>query len=223
MLNRTLIEPDRIKALERYRIMDSFPDPAFERLTNMAAQLFDAPAAIISLVGSDRVWFKSHWGTRTREVCRAGSFCSHTILGADVLVVPDAREDPRFAGNSMVKIDGGYRFYAGAPLRSLDRYHLGALCVLDTKPRKRWTEVQSRILADLAAITVDEMELRRRIIGRQAAKPDVQLQPFGRPVGLSMARAATRSGSLKHDDPMPVEVGRAMERFTFDRELESVA
>jgi GAF domain-containing protein len=222
MLSRTLIEPDRIKALERYRLMDSFPDPAFERLTNMAAQLFDAPAAIISLVGSDRVWFKSHWGTRTREVCRAGSFCSHAILGADVLVVPDARNDARFAGNSMV-VDHGYRFYAGAPLRSLDRYHLGALCVLDTRPRKRWTEFQSRILADLAAITVDEMELRRRIRGRQAAKLDVQLQRFGRPEGLPIARAATRSGSLKHDDPMQMEVGRAIERFMFDRELESIA
>jgi GAF domain-containing protein len=222
MLSRTLIEPDRIKALERYRLMDSFPDPAFERLTNMAAQLFDAPAAIISLVGSDRVWFKSHWGTRTREVCRAGSFCSHAILGADVLVVPDARNDARFAGNSMV-VDHGYRFYAGAPLRSLDRYHLGALCVLDTRPRKGWTEFQSRILADLAAITVDEMELRRRIRGRQAAKLDVQLQRFGRPEGLPIARAATRSGSLKHDDPMQMEVGRAIERFMFDRELESIA
>jgi GAF domain-containing protein len=222
MLSRTLIEPDRIKALERYRLMDSFPDPAFERLTNMAAQLFDAPAAIISLVGSDRVWFKSHWGTRTREVCRAGSFCSHAILGADVLVVPDARNDARFAGNSMV-VDHGYRFYAGAPLRSLDRYHLGALCVLDTRPRKGWTEFQSRILADLAAITVDETELRRRIRGRQAAKLDVQLQRFGRPEGLPIARAATRSGSLKHDDPMQMEVGRAIERFMFDRELESIA
>jgi GAF domain-containing protein len=222
MLSRTLIEPDRIKALERYRLMDSFPDPAFERLTNMAAQLFDAPAAIISLVGSDRVGFKSHWGTRTREVCRAGSFCSHAILGADVLVVPDARNDARFAGNSMV-VDHGYRFYAGAPLRSLDRYHLGALCVLDTRPRKGWTEFQSRILADLAAITVDEMELRRRIRGRQAAKLDVQLQRFGRPEGLPIARAATRSGSLKHDDPMQMEVGRAIERFMFDRELESIA
>jgi GAF domain-containing protein len=202
--------------------MDSFPDPAFERLTNMAAQLFDAPAAIISLVGSDRVWFKSHWGTRTREVCRAGSFCSHAILEADVLVVPDARDDARFAGNSMVA-DGGYRFYAGAPLRSLDRYHLGALCVLDTKPRKGWTEFQSRILADLAAIAVDEMELRRRIVGRQAAKLDIQLQRFGQPMGVPIARAATRSGSLKHHAPLSIDMGPAIERSTFDRELESIA
>jgi GAF domain-containing protein len=176
-----LIEPDRIKALQRYYIMDSFPDPAFERLTDMAAQLFEMPTAVISLVDSDRVWFKSHLGTKTKEVPRTQSFCAQAILGAEVLVVPDAREDSRFADMPMVKAEGGYRFYAGAPLRSLDRYHLGALCVLDTKPRKDWTKFQSRILA----------ELRRMTMGRRKVS---EAHPKGleRPTTLRLAWAGSQ-------------------------------
>ncbi len=190
MLSRTLIEPDRIKALQRYRILDSFPDPAFERLTNMAAQIFEAPIALISLVDEDRVWFKSHWGLKAKQVSRVDSFCTHTISNADVLVVPDATGDPRFSENPMVKSENGIRFYAGAPLRTLDRYHLGALCIIDTNPRQDWNAFKSRVLTDLAAITVDEMELRRMamprhnaestVLKRQANPPKASDLSFGR-------------------------------------------
>jgi GAF domain-containing protein len=163
MLTRNGNEMERVRALERYRILDSFPEPAFERLTELVAEMFHTPVALISLVHHDRVWFKSHWGTGTKEIPRSVSFCSEVILGEQVLVIPDTSTDPRTAHRAGAE---RFRFYAGAPLRTLDRYNIGTLCVLDTKPRHDWTAFKSRVLSDLAAITVDEMELRRMATGR---------------------------------------------------------
>jgi eukaryotic-like serine/threonine-protein kinase len=173
MLTRNGNERERIKALERYRILDSFPEPAFERLTELVAEMFRTPVALISLVHQDRVWFKSHWGTGTREIPRSVSFCSEVILGEQVLVIPDTATDPRTANRAGVE---RFRFYAGAPLRTLDRYNIGTLCVLDTKPRQDWTAFKSRVLSDLAAITVDEMELRRMATGRWQMESAVRLR-----------------------------------------------
>jgi len=173
MLTRNGNERERIKALERYRILDSFPEPAFERLTELVAEMFRTPVALISLVHQDRVWFKSHWGTGTREIPRSVSFCSEVISGEQVLVIPDTATDPRTANRAAVE---RFRFYAGAPLRTLDRYNIGTLCVLDTKPRHDWTAFKSRVLSDLAAITVDEMELRRMATGRWQMESAVRLR-----------------------------------------------
>ncbi len=173
MLTRNGNELERVKALERYRILDSFPEPAFERLTELVADMFRAPVALISLVHSERVWFKSHWGTAAKEIPRNVSFCSEVILGEQVLVIPDTAADPWTANRAGVE---RFRFYAGAPLRTLDRYNIGTLCVLDTKPRHDWTAFKSRVLSDLAAITVDEMELRRMATGRWQMQSAVRLR-----------------------------------------------
>ncbi len=153
----------RVRAVDRYRILDSFPEPAFERVTELAADIFRVPVAMISLVDAERVWFKSHRGTRTRELSRETSFCSETILGEQVLVIPDTA---RHSGNTLKEPDG-FRFYVGAPLRTLDRYNIGTLCLMDTEPRYDWNNFKSRVLSDLAAIVVDEMELRRMATNRR--------------------------------------------------------
>jgi GAF domain-containing protein len=164
MLPRNRNEMERVKALERYRLLDTFPEPAFERITELAAEIFRAPVALISLVHSERVWFKSHSGIMTKEIARRDSYCSAAILGEQVLVIPDTTIDPWKADRHALE---GFPFYAGAPLRTLDRYNLGALCVLDTKARHDWTPFMSRVLSDLAAIIVDEMELRRMASSRR--------------------------------------------------------
>jgi diguanylate cyclase (GGDEF)-like protein len=111
-------------------------------------------------VDGERQWFKSRQGADLEETPREHAFCSHAILGDKVMVVDDATKDLRFADNPLVTGETGIRFYAGAPLRTSDGYTIGTLCVIDQLPRKM-DERERGILADLAALVVHEMELRR--------------------------------------------------------------
>jgi len=154
-------EPERLQALYRYDVLDSPPDPSFDRLTSLAARLFDAPIALVSLVEHDRQWFKSAHGLCERETSTSVSFCKHTLSGDRVLVVPDAAADPRFADNDLVTGAPHIRFYAGAPLIAPDGYNLGSLCIIDRTPRAGLSEADKSTLQDLADIAVDELELRR--------------------------------------------------------------
>ena len=154
-------EPERLQALYNYDVLDSPPEPSFDRLTALAARLFDAPIALVSLVERDRQWFKSAHGLCAAETSTSVSFCKYTLGGDRVLVVPDATADPRFADNELVTCAPNIRFYAGAPLITPDGYNLGSLCVIDHKPRADLTAVDRRTLQDLADIAVDELELRR--------------------------------------------------------------
>jgi signal transduction histidine kinase len=153
-------EVDRLAALYRYRILDTPPELAFDRLTKLAARLFDMPIALVSLVDKSRAWFKSCHGFNLSEVPRDATLCSFALLYNQVLVVPDTRQDERFACNPFVQSEPGVRFYAGAPLLTHDGFNLGTLCLLDSKPRDALSAEQQTILADLAAMVVDELELR---------------------------------------------------------------
>lgn len=158
-VHRPRDEGRRLAALERYEILDTPPEEAFERITRLAARVLDAPIALVSLVDRDRQWFKSCFGWDLRESARETSFCTHAIEQDEVLVVPDARLDPRFSGNPLVTGDTHIRFYAGAPLRTSEGDVLGTLCVLDTEPRDfRKDELQT--LVELASVVVDELDLR---------------------------------------------------------------
>ncbi|MBK1697471.1 ATP-binding protein [Rhodovibrio salinarum] len=154
-------EPDRLHALYQYEVLDSPPEPSFDRLTALAARLFNVSIALVSLIDRDRQWFKSMHGLRTRETSTRLSFCKHTLAGDTVLVVPDATDDARFADNALVTGAPYIRFYAGAPLITPDGYNLGSLCIIDDKPRAGLSEADQRTLQDLADIAVDELELRR--------------------------------------------------------------
>ena len=132
-----LAEEARLRALESYSVLDTAPEEAFDRLTQLAADLFDAPMAMVSLIDAERQWFKSHHGVEADSTPRSVSFCAHAIEldAGEAMVVPDATSDPRFADNPLVMGTPNIRFYAGAVLTSSDGYNLGTLCVIDNKAR----------------------------------------------------------------------------------------
>jgi PAS domain S-box-containing protein len=153
-------EMERLAALHRYKVLDTPPEAAFDRITRLAAQIFNMPTALISLVDESRAWFKSWVGFGAREVPRDATLCSFAVLTDQPLIIPDARLDDRFACNPFVQSEPGVRFYAGAPLLSHDGFNLGTLCLLDSQPRDHLSIEQQATLVDLAAIVVDELELR---------------------------------------------------------------
>jgi PAS domain S-box-containing protein len=166
-------EPERLAALRRYRILDTPPEAAFERITTLAARLFNVPIALISLVDESRAWFKSCLGFDAQEVPRDATLCSFAVLTDKPLIVPDARLDDRFACNPFVQQEPGVRFYAGAPLLSPDGFNLGTLCLLDNQPRSPLNAEQQATLSDLAAMVVDELELR--LAAQKVAQVDAAL------------------------------------------------
>ena len=151
----------RLAALARYSVLDTPPEQAFDDLTALAAQVCATPMALVSLVDEHRQWFKARVGLDVCSTSREVAFCDHALDGTEVLVVPDAALDPRFAGNPAVTDDPHIRFYAGAPLITPDGHVLGTLCVLDTVPRLLDAQ-QLQLLAALARQVVAELEHRRQ-------------------------------------------------------------
>ncbi|MFB2892872.1 PAS domain-containing protein [Aerosakkonemataceae cyanobacterium BLCC-F50] len=153
-------ETARLEALQRYKILDTPPEKAFDRITSLAARIFDVPTVLVALVDESRAWFKSCYGFEQREIAREASLCNFALVYNDVFVIPDARLDDRFACNPFVQGDPGLRFYAGAPLLTQDGFNLGTLCLVDTKPRHTFTDEEKATLADLAAMVIEGLELR---------------------------------------------------------------
>ena len=153
-------ESERIKALARYDILDTPPDGAFDRVAAIAAKLFGVPMATVSIVDTDRVWFKASLGLAgVRQVTRDPGLCASAILESKPYVVSSARTDPRTASHPLVTGDLSLQFYAAAPLITADGQRLGAVAVMDTEPREATTE-QLAMLQDLAAVVMDQLELR---------------------------------------------------------------
>lgn len=152
-------EDARMAAVRAYAILDTPPDGAFDRITSLAARLFDVPIAIVSIVDHDRIWFKSHHGIDVDEIGRDPGLCASAILQGEVWVVEDAAVDPRTLVNPLVTGELGLGFYAGAPLTTREGHNLGTLCILDEKPR-RMTAAEEATLADLAALVMHDLELR---------------------------------------------------------------
>lgn len=152
-------ESSRLEALHGYEILDTASEEVFERITTMAARLFDVPIAVISLVDTNRQWFKSCYGLDADQTDRKVAFCAHAILSPKTLVVPDARLDIRFANNPLVTGEPHIRFYAGALLRTQDGRNIGTLCLIDHRPRS-FSAGQQAHLEDMAQITMHQIELR---------------------------------------------------------------
>jgi excisionase family DNA binding protein len=161
-------EAARLRAVGRTGLLDTPAEPAFDRITRLAGMIAGTPVALVSLLTSRRQWFKSHRGTDTTETPREWAFCGHAILGDDIMMVEDAREDARFRDNPLVTGEEHIVFYAGCPLRSPDGHALGTLCVIDRAPRKL-DETQKESLRALADIAEDEIRLYMVEHGRRWA------------------------------------------------------
>lgn len=155
-------EPERVAALQQLRILDTPAEERFDRITRTASDLFRVPIALVSLVDSQRQWFKSRTGLDASETPRAVSFCAHAILGTGPFVVEDALADSRFADNPLVVGPPGIRFYAGMPLRSDSGRKLGTLCIIDHSAR-HFGAADARRLHDLAAWAERELNLAQEI------------------------------------------------------------
>lgn len=155
-------ESARLAALDRYAILDTEPEQAFDDLIQLASFVCKTPIATLSLVDDRRQWFKSKVGVEVRETAREISFCSHAIRQQELFIVPDALADPRFKDNPLVLGDPHIRFYAGAPLINEDGYALGTLCVMDRQPREL-DSTQKEALFSLRRLALSQLELRRNL------------------------------------------------------------
>ena len=159
-MSTALSEKLRLAALDRCGILDAPPDPHFDRITRLAAQFFGAPMAAISFVTHDRSWFKSTYGFQQIQLPRSASFCSHTVVCPEALVIPDATADERFAGLALVASHPRVRFYAGVPLVTADGFAVGTVAIMDTRPRGPLTEPEICTLHDFSALISRELNAR---------------------------------------------------------------
>jgi two-component system cell cycle sensor histidine kinase/response regulator CckA len=166
-------ESERLRVLGEYGIMDSGSEPMFDDLTQLAAQLCGTPTALITLVDARRQWFKSRHAFAIAETDRDLSFCAFCIAEGSAMVVPDATQDSRFAGNPLVTGPPYIRFYAGVPLKTVEGHVLGTLCVIDYRPRQPTSEHMEGLSA-LARHVMGQLDLRRRVNaeGRAAASAE---------------------------------------------------
>lgn len=152
----------RLAALKSYAVLDTPVEAIFDDITRIAAMICQTPIALISLVDSERQWFKSVVGLPVTETPVAVSFCAQAIMAESILVVPDTLRDERFRENPLVVGDPKIRYYAGAPLIGQDGHALGTVCVIDRRPRLLHRD-QLDALAALARQTVALLELRRSV------------------------------------------------------------
>jgi len=157
-----LDETARLISLHSLRILDTPSEDRFDRITRMAQRVFGVKTCLISLVDSDRQWFKSRQGLDACETSREISFCGHAILSEEVFVVRDASQDDRFNDNPLVTGDPDIRFYAGCPIHGPDGYRIGTLCLIDPGPRE-FSDSDTETLKDFAAMVDDEINVASQV------------------------------------------------------------
>lgn len=160
---------ERVQRLRALDILDTEPEPLFDSLSKTAALVTGMPIAMVTLVDADRLWLKSNVGLPgLTQSARDVAFCSHTILGADIMEVVDTQKDPRFADYPNVVGGSGVRFYAGAPITLKDGFRVGALCVLDYHANAL-SDDQRSVLRELARVAAEALDQRVAARGRDAA------------------------------------------------------
>lgn len=152
-------EEGRLSALRRYEVLDTAPESEFDTIIQLILNIFKVEIAAISLIDSDRQWFKAAAGLDVPESPRSIAFCDYTIRGSDVFSVEDAVRDARFVENPLVTKDDGLRCYLGAPLTTPDGYNVGSVCIAGRAPR-HFSSADHEVLRSFARLVVSQMELR---------------------------------------------------------------
>lgn len=210
-------EVERLEALRGYRILDTPPEERFDRVVRLVNAELGVPISLISLVDAERQWFKARHGLDAVQTPRDLAFCAYAIHQDQTLVVEDAREDARFERNPLVLGDPGIRFYAGAPLVASTGVRLGTLCAIDRAPRVL-TSREERLLRDLAAIVIDEMELsvaaralenRTVELHERNATLDTFVHALHHDLAGPIRRIATFCELLRSDSELSLEEGLA--------------
>lgn len=160
-------EADRLRLLRALALLDTPPEPVFDRITRLAARVLGVSIALVTLVDEHRQWFKSSVGNDLTETPRSQAFCAHTILGVEPMVVSDAMQDARFVANPHVAGGLGIRFYAGVPIRTQAGLPLGTLCVMQDSPRTL-SPAELDTLSDLAELVTQEIRLRETVVMARA-------------------------------------------------------
>lgn len=158
-----LDETQRLMSLHSLRILDTQAEERYDRITRMAKRLFNVDACMVSLVDTDRQWFKSKVGVDTSETARDISFCGHAINEDKPLVIPDATKDERFRDNPLVTGPPYIRFYAGHPLKGPGGFRIGTLCLNDTSPREM-SAADLATLQDLGQLVEDEFKVTSQVV-----------------------------------------------------------
>ena len=177
-------DPQRLAALADHAILDTEAEQGFHDIARLAAQLCDAPVALVSFVAAERQWFKARIGFEPYETALDSSVCAHALIEPDLLIIPDLRHDDRTRANPLVTGDPYIRFYAGAPFRAATGEVLGSLCVIDDRARPNGLEpAQASALRILGRLVSTQLELRRAILDREAFAAE-QIRAAARRAGL---------------------------------------
>jgi GAF domain-containing protein len=163
--SESILSPERLATLHNYAILDTLPEPVFDRLTELTAWFFHVPMAAIALIDGGRVWLKSHYGFVPAQIGHEIGLWAAVILVDDIYCITNAAEDPRTHANPLVTGELELRFYAAAPLRNQEGHTLGSLCVLDRQSREI-TEIEKEFLRRMADIVMESIELRLTALSR---------------------------------------------------------
>ncbi len=191
-------ELERLESLAETGLLDTPAEEGFDRITRLAQKLFGVSAASVSLIADDRQFLKSVAGNLDVNSPRGVSFCTHTILTPETLIVEDANEDDRFSNNPFVVGQPNIRFYAGQPLQGPGGYNIGTLCITDQEPRT-FNKEQQQVLQDLAAIAQREINVRTDL--KTGAKIQQAHLPQQAPdlTGYTITAASRPAGDLSGD------------------------
>ncbi|MBR0717002.1 adenylate/guanylate cyclase domain-containing protein [Bradyrhizobium liaoningense] len=208
-------ETERLAALHALDIIGSAPERAYDEITELAAQVCGCPVAYISFIDDDRRWLKAQYGlpSGVTDAPRSSAVCATTICGAELLVVPDLKLDPRFENSPMVSLEPPCRFYCGMPLITDEGYALGTLCVMDFSPRQLSFE-QTEALRMLSHQVLAQLELRRKLM--DYGRTIDELEQARREAATERARAEEL---LRNVLPEPIadelkQRGRVQPRYT---------
>lgn len=209
-------EPTRLRTLHRYGIVNTTPEPIFEDYVALAAQLFNLPISLISLVDADSVFFKANVGLPgLHTVPRTDSLCSAAVLEQSTVAFPDLNQERCNLVNPAVAESAGLRCYAGAPLRMPEGENIGTMCVIGHEPRP-FTATEEALLARLAELVSLTIELRARLLASDGpdawAQAQRELQEYLHE-SLTLARylAARTNGAAFFTDEVLQTVNRRLD------------